>query len=120
VHLIDIQPTLADLASAEVPKTHPTRDLRPVSGVSLRPILENSSFERSQPIHFQFRKDMGLRDGDWKLVSFKGQEWELYNLANDRTEQFNLAARRFTLRKIGQVSSATTARDQIKPRVDQV
>ena len=44
------------------------------------------------PIYLQFQNDMGLRDGDWKLVSFKGQPWELYNLANDRTERVNLAA----------------------------
>lgn len=33
----------------------------------------------------------GLRDGDWKLVSFRGQPWELYNLAGDRTELHDLA-----------------------------
>jgi arylsulfatase len=32
-----------------------------------------------------------LRDGDWKLVSFRRQPWELYNLALDRTESRDLA-----------------------------
>jgi arylsulfatase len=91
VHLIDVLPTLADLADATIPAAHPTRDLRPVSGISLRPILEGKALERSEPIHFQYQYDWGLRDGDWKLVSFLGQEWELYNMANDRTELNDLA-----------------------------
>ena len=73
------------------PISIPTGDLRPVSGVSLRPVLENKDLDRPEPIHLQFSTDYGLRDGDWKLVSFKGQEWELYNLANDRAETVNLA-----------------------------
>ncbi|MDF1657593.1 MAG: arylsulfatase [Verrucomicrobiales bacterium] len=92
VHLIDVLPTLADLAETEIATGHPTRELRPVSGVSLRPIFEGDDFQRKEPIHFQFSSDYALRDGDWKLVSFKGEEWELYNIANDRTELNDLAA----------------------------
>jgi arylsulfatase len=39
-----------------------------------------------------FSSDRGLRDGDWKLVSFQSQPWELYNLARDRTELHDVAA----------------------------
>ena len=91
-HLIDVLPTLVDLAGASIPGEYPQRDLRPVSGVSLRPVFEGKKLNRTEPIHLQFSSDYGLRDGDWKVVSFKGQEWELYNVANDRTETNNLAA----------------------------
>ncbi|WP_261344927.1 arylsulfatase [Novipirellula artificiosorum] len=90
-HLIDVMPTLADLAGATLPKEFLDRELRPVSGVSLRPLLDGGDLVRPDPIHLQFASDYGLRDGDWKLVSFKGQQWELYNVANDRTELTNLA-----------------------------
>lgn len=40
-----------------------------------------------------FSQDRGLRDGDWKLVSFQGRQWELYHLAVDRFETNNLAAK---------------------------
>ncbi len=90
-HLIDVLPTLADLGNAKIPNEHPTRKLRPVSGISLRPVLEARPLVRNEPIHFLYETDYGLRDGDWKLVSFKGQEWELYNLANDRAETTDLA-----------------------------
>ncbi|MGI9446199.1 MAG: arylsulfatase [Pirellulales bacterium] len=91
-HLIDVLPTLADLAGTSVPGEYPQRELRPISGVSLRPVFEGKKLNRAEPIHLQFSSDYGLRDGDWKVVSFKGQEWELYNVANDRTETNNLAA----------------------------
>lgn len=90
-HLIDVLPTLADFGKAKIPTEHPSRKLRPVSGISLRPILEAKPLIRKEPIYLQFAKDYGLRDGDWKLVSFKGQQWELYNLATDRAENVDLA-----------------------------
>ena len=90
-HLIDVLPTLVDLAGTSVPGEYPQRELRPISGVSLRPVFEGKKLNRAEPIHLQFSSDYGLRDGDWKVVSFKGQEWELYNVANDRTETNNLA-----------------------------
>jgi arylsulfatase A-like enzyme len=86
-----VLPTLADFGKAKIPTEHPSRKLRPVSGISLRPILEAKPLIRKEPIYLQFAKDYGLRDGDWKLVSFKGQQWELYNLATDRAENVDLA-----------------------------
>ena len=90
-HLIDVLPTVADITGTTLPSARPDRDLRPVSGVSLRPILEGRSLAERPPIHLLFSEDRALRDGDWKLVSFRGAKWELYNLAEDRTELKNLA-----------------------------
>ena len=39
-----------------------------------------------------YGSDRGLRDGDWKLVSFQSQPWELYHIASDRAETKNIAA----------------------------
>lgn len=91
VHLIDVLPTLADLAITKIPTEFANRKLRPVSGISIRPLLEAKPLTREEPIYLQFAKDFGLRSGDWKLVSFKGQEWELYNIKDDRAETNNLA-----------------------------
>ena len=90
-HLVDLLPTFADLAGARRPDSWPDRELRPLAGVSLRPILKGQHPESRPPIHLLFSKDRGLRDGDWKLVSFRAQKWELYNMAEDRTELHNLA-----------------------------
>lgn len=90
-HLIDVLPTLAEITKSKIPKSWPERELRPVSGVSLKPILDGGSLGKRPPIHLLFSIDRGLRDGDWKAVSFRRQEWELYNIANDRAELNNLA-----------------------------
>lgn len=90
-HLIDVLPTIAEVCGANIPQNFLERDLRPISGVSLAPILAGKQLQRRPPIHLLFSKDRGLRDGDWKIVSFKGQPWELYNMKADRTEMNNLA-----------------------------
>ena len=92
-HLVDVLPTLAELAGAPLPEEWPGRDLTPVSGVSLAPILAGRRPAPRPPIYYLFGTDRGVRDGDWKLVSFRSHPWELYNLATDRTELNDLAAR---------------------------
>ena len=89
-HLIDILPTVSDIVAADIPQAWPDRDLRPISGISLRPVLEGGEVVRSKPLHFLFAADRAIRDGDWKAVSFRSGPWELYNLARDRTELHEL------------------------------
>lgn len=91
-HLIDVLPTLADLTGSEIPSKWSGRDVRPISGISLKPIVEGQTLGERPPIHFLFSKDRGLRDGDWKLVSFQSKAWELYNISQDRAENHNLAS----------------------------
>jgi arylsulfatase len=91
-HLVDVLPTLLDLTAAGNPETFPGREPAPLAGVSLAPILRGEPLGKRPPIHFMFGKDRGLRDGDWKLVSFRSGPWELYQLAKDRTELHDLAA----------------------------
>ncbi|MEZ6057364.1 MAG: arylsulfatase [Planctomycetaceae bacterium] len=90
-HLIDVLPTLSDITSSPIPEQFSGRQLRPTSGVSLKPILNGESLKSRPPIHLLFAKDRGLRDGDWKLVSFQGEAWELYHVSQDRTELNDLA-----------------------------
>ncbi|MCX7008117.1 MAG: arylsulfatase, partial [Kiritimatiellaeota bacterium] len=91
-HLVDVLPTLADISGAKIPATWPGREPSPLAGVSLKPILDGKPVTSRPPIHLLFASDRGLRDGDWKLVSFQSEPWELYNLAQDRTELHNVAA----------------------------
>ncbi len=91
-HLVDVLPTLAELGGAKLPDTWPDREPTPLAGVSLAPVLAGGAATNRPPIHLLFASDRGLRDGDWKLVSFQSQPWELYDLARDRTELHNVAA----------------------------
>jgi arylsulfatase len=90
-HLIDVMPTLAEIAQCQIPSSWPDRELRSVSGVSLKPVFDGGSLGKRPPIHLLFSMDRGLRDGDWKAVSFRREAWELYNMAEDRAEVNDLA-----------------------------
>jgi len=90
-HLIDVMPTLVEITQCDIPDSWPGRQLRPVSGVSLKPILEGQPLGPRPPIHLLFSNDRGLRDGNWKAVSFRRETWELYDMAQDRTERNDLA-----------------------------
>lgn len=90
-HLIDVMPTVADITGCDIPDFWPGRDLRPMSGTSLKPIFDGGSIDDDRPIHLLFSADRGLRQGDWKAVSFKGKSWELYHLSEDRTELNDVA-----------------------------
>jgi arylsulfatase len=92
-HLVDVLPTLAEVANATVPESYSGRTPTPLAGVSLAPILAGKEAAPRPPIHLLYGTDRGLRDGDWKLVSFQSQPWELYNLAEDRTELHDLAGK---------------------------
>ena len=90
-HLVDVLPTLAELGGAKIPTTWPGREPTPLAGISLKPIFDGELPDKRPPIHLLYGADRGLRDGDWKLVSFRSHPWELYNIANDRAELHNLA-----------------------------
>ena len=91
-HLVDVLPTLTDIAGATIPATFPGREPSPLAGISLAPIIAGGEITARPPIHLLFASDRGLRDGDWKLVSFQSQPWELYHMPTDRTENHNVAA----------------------------
>jgi arylsulfatase len=92
-HIIDIAPTLLEVAGLKYPEEYNGNSTIPLHGSSILPIIEGE--EREEPAYFisghtdRFRM---FRSGNWKLVRSNGDEWELYNLAADRTEMNNLAA----------------------------
>lgn len=91
-HIIDIMATCLNVADAEYPSRVDAREIDPLMGRSLLPIFEGKQREEPEFLYFQFSNNRGLRQGDWKLVSYRGGPWELYNLAADRSELENLIA----------------------------
>jgi len=91
-HLVDIMPTLLDLAGAEYPAEFKGRDLKPLRGESFLPTLEGDQQTRQAPLISDFgKKNRSVRIGQWKLVAVNHGQWELYDMENDRTELNNLA-----------------------------
>jgi len=91
-HLVDLLPTIAEITGAKIPETFPGREPTPLAGVSLTPIFSGGELSHRPPLHFLHDRDRGLRDGDWKIVSFRSGPWELYNLREDRAELHDLAS----------------------------
>ncbi|MFK8110721.1 MAG: sulfatase [Rubripirellula sp.] len=82
VELMDIYPTLADLAGLEIPAE--------VQGTSLRPILEDSSAV-VKPGALSFNKGHSLRTPNWHYMRYQDGTTELYDMQSDEEEFTNVA-----------------------------
>ena len=93
-HLIDLAPTILDLAGGKWPPVViGTLPPVPPPGKSLVPAFAK---DRSIPHdYFWWYHDgnRAIRVGIWKLVADHNRPWELYDLTSDRSEAKNLAAR---------------------------
>jgi arylsulfatase len=90
-HLIDILPTLAELAGASYPNEFAGKPVLPAEGQSLLPAVRGEKSQREESIFWEWSVGKAVRKGDWKLVSHgKNAAWELYNIKRDPTEIKNL------------------------------
>jgi arylsulfatase A-like enzyme len=97
--LIDIVPTLLDVAGAKHPERFNGYEIPSLDGISLRNAFTGEPLRRSQPICIEHENNAFVRDGEWKLVGrgvspasgIVDAKWELYNIASDRTEINDLA-----------------------------
>ena len=93
-HVVDVVPTICDLAGVDVDRVVPGRPRGEAPGVSLRDVLSASakaSTPRARELWWLHEGHRAIRVGDWKLVAAKGDAWELFDLASDRAETRNLA-----------------------------
>jgi len=91
-HLIDLMPTIVDLAGARYPTEFRGNAIQPMEGISLRPIFSGQAITRAQPLFWEHEGNRAVRSGNWKIVSTYPGEWELYDIAADRVERTNVAA----------------------------
>ena len=91
-HLVDVMPTLAELAGAKYPARFDGHDIRPMSGRSFAGAFDGKPLTRSVPIFWEHEGNKAVRDGKWKLVAQFGAPWQLYDMSTDRTETRDLAA----------------------------
>ena len=94
-HLIDIMPTLCDVAGAVYPEERSGRRTTPVQGRSMVPWLTDSGkAEEARTLYWQHEVNAAIRQGNWKLVTSddrKPDRWELYDLTEDRSESDDLS-----------------------------
>ena len=90
-HIIDVMPTLVDLAGATYPTQRDGRAILPMEGRSLAPAFRGQE-SGDRAIFWEHEGSKAVREGDWKAVAKGLGEWELYNLRSDRTETRDIAA----------------------------
>jgi len=86
-HVIDLMPTVLDATGTRYPDTHGGREIAPVEGKSLVPVLTGGERDGHDALCWTHTDNHAIRRGRWKLVSPDGREtWQLYDLTDDRTE----------------------------------
>ncbi len=82
----DYYPTIVDYLQLDVPNQ------KPLDGISLRGVIENTATSRSQPIGFQYLAGRSWVNEQYKLISKdSGNTFELYDLLADGAEATNIA-----------------------------
>ena len=101
VSVRDVMPTLLDIAAIRHPgATYKGRQLEPMTGKSLLPLLQGQSatvHDKNAVLGWELFAKRAIRQGDWKITlqakPYGSGEWQLYNLKTDPFEQKNLAAK---------------------------
>jgi len=100
MHVMDLAPTLLELAGVEHPDTFQGRDILPMQGKSWVSTLNGAAQSPRDPddwLGFELFGNLAIRQGDWKigwhLDPFGTGEWQLFNLDADPGEQFDLSER---------------------------
>ena len=91
-HLIDLVPTILELAGGQRPETWSGQPMPPAPGKSLVPLFKAEGAVKHDSLWWLHEDNRALRVGNWKLVAAgKDSPWELYDLGSDRAEAINLA-----------------------------
>jgi arylsulfatase len=90
-HVIDVMPTLLDVADADYPKQLDGKEIKPQEGVSLVPSFKADGAGPDRVLFWEHYGRKAVRRGDWKAVSGEKNKWHLYHLKNDPTELTDLA-----------------------------
>ncbi len=98
LHVMDIAPTLLELAGVQYPSTFEGREIVPMQGKSWVGMLEGKTGSPRNPgdwLGWELFGNKAIRRGDWKITwlyePFGTGDWQLFNLAEDPGEQYDLS-----------------------------
>jgi arylsulfatase len=91
-HLIDLVPTVLEVAGGKRPEQWDGQPVPPPPGKSLMPLFARDGTVVHESIWWMHEGNRALRAGNWKIVAAgKDSPWELYDLSSDRSETNNVA-----------------------------
>ncbi len=98
LHIMDIAPTILDLAGIQHPTNFKGREIEPMQGKSWVAMLEGETQSPRSPddwLGWELFGNRAIRQGDWKISSLYQPmgtgDWQLYNLDQDPGEQYDLS-----------------------------
>ncbi|UJH67833.1 arylsulfatase [Allomuricauda sp. SCSIO 65647] len=92
-YLIDMMPTLLEVARAEYPHEYKGNNIIPAKGVSMVKALEGDKTSIARKMYWEHANNKAIREGNLKLVMTGSGVWELYDLNEDPVEENDLAHR---------------------------
>jgi arylsulfatase A-like enzyme len=92
-HVVDIVPTILELAGIPKPTDWKGQPIPAAPGKSLVAALKADVTIERPSLWWLHEENKAIRVGDFKLVAAKGDAWALYDLKTDRAEQFDLSAK---------------------------
>jgi arylsulfatase len=91
-HIIDLAPTILELAGGKWPQNRNGQPVPPAPGKSLVNLFAKDGTVERESIWWLHEGNRALRAGNWKIVAAgKASPWELYDLTSDRSETKDLA-----------------------------
>lgn len=100
LHVMDIAPTILELAGIKHPANYKGREIEPMQGKSWVGMLEGdtqSPRTSDDWLGWELFGNRAIRQGDWKITwlyqPLGTEDWQLFNLAEDPGEQQDLSNR---------------------------
>jgi len=91
-HLVDIFPTLLEMAGTAYPDQAERGPTPPLDGRSLMPLFAGDTRPEPTLVISGLERFRMVRSGDWKIARVNNGPWQLYNVRRDPTELDDLAA----------------------------
>ncbi|MFK7738661.1 MAG: arylsulfatase [Pirellulaceae bacterium] len=89
-HVVDIPPTIVELAGGTWPTEANGVAVPPPPGASFVDSFSKDQQDPERTIWWLHEENRALRKGDYKLVAGRGESWQLYNMIQDRAESNDL------------------------------